>query len=64
MSMTFAEIPKPSMPLLAWRTNFITNGLLQKLNTEGIGGVLGHEVGHVVARHSAEHIAKQRLMKA
>lgn len=41
---------------------FITNGLLQKLSTEGqLAGVLGHEVGHVVARHSAEHIAKQRL---
>ena len=24
-------------------------------------GVLGHEIGHVVARHGAEHIAKQQL---
>jgi predicted Zn-dependent protease len=41
---------------------FITAGLLQRLETEAqLAGVLAHEVGHVVARHSAEHIAKARL---
>jgi len=41
---------------------FITRALYDKLNTEGeLAGVLGHEVGHVVARHSAEHIAKAKL---
>jgi beta-barrel assembly-enhancing protease len=41
---------------------FITEGLLRKLETEGqVAGVLGHEIGHVVARHGAEHIAKQQL---
>ncbi|HET7089047.1 MAG TPA: M48 family metallopeptidase [Anaerolineae bacterium] len=41
---------------------FITRGLLDRLETEGqLAGVLAHEVGHVVARHSAEHIAKARL---
>ena len=41
---------------------FITNALLHKLKTDGqLAGVLGHEVGHVVARHSAEQLAKQRL---
>jgi predicted Zn-dependent protease len=41
---------------------FITAGLLGKLQTEGqLAGVLGHEIGHVVARHGAEHIAKARL---
>ncbi len=40
----------------------ITEGLLRKLETEGqLAGVLGHEIGHVVARHGAEHIAKQQL---
>ena len=34
---------------------FITAGLLKNLQTEGqLAGVLGHEIGHVVARHSAE----------
>ena len=41
---------------------FITAALLQRLKTEGqLAGVLGHEIGHVVARHSAEHIAKAKL---
>jgi predicted Zn-dependent protease len=41
---------------------FITAGLLSKLKTEGqLAGVLGHEIGHVVARHGAEQIAKARL---
>ncbi len=41
---------------------FITFGLLKRLKTEGqLAGVLGHEITHVVARHSAEQIAKQQL---
>lgn len=41
---------------------FITRALLDRLKTRGqLAGVLGHEVGHVVARHGAEHIAKATL---
>lgn len=41
---------------------FITRALYDRLQTEGeLAGVLGHEIGHVVARHSAEHIAKAKL---
>lgn len=41
---------------------FITAGLLKQLQTEGqVAGVLSHEIGHVVARHGAEHMAKARL---
>jgi predicted Zn-dependent protease len=41
---------------------FITAGLMGRLRTEGqLAGVLGHEIGHVVARHGAEHIAKARF---
>ena len=41
---------------------FITEGLLRLLKTEGeLAGVLGHEIGHVIARHSSEHLAKQQL---
>jgi len=41
---------------------FITEALASRLKTEGqMAGVLGHEVGHVVGRHGAEHIAKQQL---
>jgi len=41
---------------------FITAGLLKNLKSEGeVAGVLAHEIGHVVARHSAEQIAKSKL---
>lgn len=41
---------------------FITAALMSRLNSEAqLAGVLGHEIGHVVARHGAEHIAKQQL---
>lgn len=41
---------------------FITRALLDRLKTKGqLAGVLGHEVGHVVARHGAEHMAKATL---
>ncbi|MFP3853246.1 MAG: M48 family metalloprotease [Anaerolineales bacterium] len=41
---------------------FITQGLLERLETEGqLAGILAHEIGHVIGRHGAEHMAKQRL---
>jgi predicted Zn-dependent protease len=41
---------------------FITRALLDRLPSEAaVAGVLGHEIGHVVARHSSEHIAKSQL---
>jgi predicted Zn-dependent protease len=44
---------------------FITRALLSRLGNEAqLAGVLGHEVGHVVGRHSAEKIAKSRLGQA
>ena len=43
---------------------FITAALFDRLQTEGqLAGVLGHEVGHVIHRHSAEHIAKAGLIQ-
>ena len=44
---------------------FITVALMSRLNSEAqLAGVLGHEVGHVVGRHGAEHLAKQQLGSA
>lgn len=41
---------------------FITEALLARLeNIDQLAGVLGHEVGHVIARHSAQQMAKQEL---
>lgn len=47
---------------------FITEGLLFRLTEDGktlsedmLAGVLGHEIGHVVARHSAERLSQMEL---
>lgn len=41
---------------------FITLGLLEKLETEDqLAGVLGHEMGHVIERHTAQQMAKSQL---
>lgn len=41
---------------------FITDGLYKLLKTEGqLAGVLGHEMGHVLARHGAQQLAKSNL---
>lgn len=41
---------------------FITEGLLSRLSTEDqVAGVLAHETVHVLARHSAQQIAKSDL---
>ena len=41
---------------------FMTDALANRLKTEGqFAGVLAHEAAHVVAKHGAEHIAKQQL---
>lgn len=41
---------------------FITQALFNRFETEDqVAGVLGHEIAHVIARHSAEHLAKAQL---
>ena len=41
---------------------FITRGLYDALETDGqLAGVLAHEIGHVIQRHSAQQLAKAQL---
>ncbi len=41
---------------------YFTRGILAHFNSEDeLAGVMGHEVGHVVARHSAEQYSRQQL---
>jgi predicted Zn-dependent protease len=41
---------------------YITRGILGQLNSEAqLAGVLGHEIGHVTARHSAQQITDQQI---
>ncbi|HEX8254348.1 MAG TPA: M48 family metalloprotease [Thermoanaerobaculia bacterium] len=41
---------------------YITRGMLERINSEDeLAGVLGHEIAHVTARHSAQAISRQQL---
>lgn len=41
---------------------FFTRGILAHFNSEAeLAAVLGHEIGHVTARHSVERLSKQQL---
>src|SRR5213079_809089 len=41
---------------------YVTRGILAHLNSEAeFAGVVGHEIGHVTARHTASRITKQQL---
>lgn len=41
---------------------YITRGILANMNSEAeLVGVLGHEIGHVTARHAARRITQQQL---
>ena len=42
---------------------FVTYALFSKLNEAQLAGVLGHEIGHVIGRHSAERIAEGNFWK-
>src|SRR5437588_3870545 len=44
---------------------FITRALLARLQNEAqLAGVLGHETGHVIGRHSSQQLAKSQLGQA
>ena len=41
---------------------YFTRGILAYLNTEAeLAGVMGHEIGHVTARHSVQQITRSQL---
>ena len=43
---------------------FVTRGILASLNSKAeLAGVLGHEIGHVTARHSASQLSRQQLQQ-
>ena len=71
-----AETERPSLPwtfrvvddasvnafALPGGFNYVTRGLMTHLNSEAeLAGVIGHEIGHVTARHTASQISKQQL---
>lgn len=54
--------PSPNAFALPGGFIFITRGMLSLMTSEGeLASVLGHEIGHVTARHSVNQISKQQL---
>ena len=61
---TFHVVDDPVVNAFALPGGFIyvTRGILAHLNSEAeLAGVVGHEIGHVTARHSASQMTKQQL---
>ena len=60
----FTVVDSPAVNAFALPGGYIylTRGIMPFLDNEAqLAGVLGHEIGHVVARHSAQQIAKSQL---
>lgn len=54
--------PTPNAFALPGGYIFITRGLMSLMNSEAeLASVLGHEIGHVTARHSVTQISRQQL---
>ena len=42
---------------------YLTRGIIEHMNNEAeLAGVLGHEIGHITARHSVTQISQQQLL--
>jgi predicted Zn-dependent protease len=60
----FTVIDDPAVNAFAMPGGYIyvTRGILAHLNSEAqLAGVLGHEIGHVTARHSAQQMSQQQI---
>ena len=61
---TFTVLDSPMVNAMALPGGYIyiTRGMLERINSEDeLAGVLGHEIAHVTARHSAQAISRQQL---
>lgn len=56
----FVDMAEPNAFALPGGYVYVTRGLLALTNSEDeLAGVVGHEIGHVAARHSVQKISKQ-----
>jgi predicted Zn-dependent protease len=61
---TFTVLDSPMINAMALPGGYIyiTRGMLERINSEDeLAGVLGHEIAHVTARHSAQQISRSQL---
>lgn len=61
-TFTVVDDPTPNAFALPGGPIFVTRGLLTLMTSEAqLASVLGHEIGHVTARHSVNQMSKQQL---
>jgi len=61
-SFTVLDDPTVNAFALPGGPIFVTRGILTHLNSEAeLASVLGHEIGHITARHSVQQISKAQL---
>ncbi len=61
-SFAVVDDPTPNAFALPGGFIFVTRGMLNLMNSEAeLASVLGHEIGHVTARHSVTAISQQQL---
>src|SRR5512133_1768281 len=61
-SFTVLDDPTVNAFALPGGPVFVTRGILTHLNSEAeLAAVLGHEIGHITARHSVQQISKAQL---
>lgn len=59
---TLLDTPMVNAMALPGGYIYITRGMMERINSEDeLAGVLGHEIAHVTARHSAQQISRQQL---
>ena len=61
---TFTVLDSPMVNAMALPGGYIyiTRGMLENINSEDeLAGVIGHEIAHVTARHSAQQISRAQL---
>jgi predicted Zn-dependent protease len=63
-TFTVVDVPLINAFALPAGTIFVTGSLIQATETEAeLAGVLGHEIGHVTARHAAQRVLAQQQAK-
>jgi len=63
---TFRVVDDPAVNAFALPGGhiFVTRGILASLSSEAeLAGVMGHEIGHVTARHSAVQMSREQLLQ-
>jgi predicted Zn-dependent protease len=64
LGWTFTVLDDPVVNAFATAGGYvyITRGIMAHLNSEAqLAGVLGHEIGHITARHTAQRITQQQI---